>query len=52
MTSLLLNLLIIFPKEFIKLIVKTDMMAKIATFAELNISIATIFLNTHSLRMV
>ena len=37
---------IIFLKEFIELNVNTDMMIKNGILAELNISIATVFLNT------
>ena len=37
---------IIFLKEFIELNVNTDMMTKNVILAELNISIATVFLNT------
>ena len=42
-------LLIIFLKEFIKLNVNTNMMMRLF---ELNMSIATVFLNTQTLKMI
>ena len=43
---------IIFLKEFIELNVNSDMMIKNVKHVELNISIATVFLNTQILKMV
>ena len=43
---------IIFVKEFRELNVNTDMMIKNVKLAELNISIATIFLNIQTLKMI
>ena len=43
---------IIFLKEFIKLKVNTSLMTKDLKLAELNISIATVFLNTQTLKMI
>ena len=45
-------LTMVFLKEFIKLNVKTDTMIKNVKPAELNINIATVFLNTQTLKMV
>ena len=42
---------IIFLKEFIELNVNSDMMIKNVKHVELNISIATVFLNTQILKM-
>ena len=42
----------IFLKEFIKLNVNTDTITKNLKIAELNISIATLFLNTQILKMI
>ena len=42
----------IFLKEFIKLNVNTDTITKNVKIAELNISIATLFLNTQILKMI
>ena len=44
-------LLIIFLKEFIKLIVNTDKMIKNVKLAELNENIASPFLNTQTLKI-
>ena len=46
MASSLSNLVIIFLKEFIQLNVNTNIMKKKVKLPELNISIATTFLNT------
>ena len=43
---------IIFLKEFKKLNVNFDTMIKNVKLAELNISIATVFLNTQTLKMI
>ena len=43
---------IIFLKEFIKLNVNMDAMIKIVKLVELNINIATVFLNTQTLKMI
>ena len=43
---------IIFLQEFIELNVNTDMKIKIVRLVELNISIATVFLNTQILKMI
>ena len=43
---------VIFLKEFIKLKVDSDMMMKNVRFAELNISIANVSLNTQILKML
>ena len=43
---------IIFLKEFIKLNLNTDTMIKNVKFVELNINIATGFLNTQTLKMI
>ena len=43
---------IIFLKEFIKLNVNMDAMIKIVKLVELNINIATVFLNTQILKMI
>ena len=45
-------LTMVFLKEFIKLNVNTDTMTKNVKPAELNINIATVFLNTQTLKMV
>ena len=45
-------LTMVFLKEFIKLNVKTDTMIKNVKPAELNINIATVFLNTQTLKIV
>ena len=45
-------LAMVFLKEFIKLNVNTDTMTKNVKPAELNINIATVFLNTQTLKMV
>ena len=45
-------LLIIFLKEFIESNVNLNSMMKNVKFAELNISIATVFSNTQSLKMI
>ena len=45
-------LLIIFLKEFKVLNVNTDMIIKNMKHVELNISIATVFLNTQILKMI
>ena len=45
-------LLIIFLKEFIKLNVNTDTRIKNLRLSELNINIATVFLNTKTLKMI
>ena len=45
-------LLIIFLKEFKVLNVNTDMIIKNLKHVELNISIATVFLNTQILKMI
>ena len=45
-------LLIIFLKEFEVLNVNTDMIIKNLKHVELNISIATVFLNTQILKMI
>ena len=42
---------IMFLKQFIKLNVNSDTIIKIMKHAELNISIATVFLNTQTLKM-
>ena len=42
----------IFLKEFIKLNVNTDTITKNVKIAELNISIATLFLNTQIFKMI
>ena len=42
----------IFLKEFIKLNVNTDTITKNVKIVELNISIATLFLNTQILKMI
>ena len=43
---------IIFLKEFIELNVNTNMMIKIVKLVELNISIATVSINTKILKMI
>ena len=43
---------IIFPKEFIELNVNMDMMIENVKLVELNISIATVLLNTQILKMI
>ena len=43
---------IIFLKEFVKLNVKTDTMIANVKFWKLNISVATVFLNTQILKMI
>ena len=43
---------ITFLKEFIELNVNLDTMIKNVKHVELNISIATVFLNTHILKMI
>ena len=43
---------IIFLKEFLELNVKSDMMTKNVKLVELNISIATVFLNTQILNII
>ena len=43
---------IIFLKEFINLNVNMDMMIKNVKLAEINISIATVFLNTQILKII
>ena len=45
-------LLVIFLKEFIKLNIKTDMKIKNVKLVELNISIATVFLNMQTLKII
>ena len=45
-------LLIIFLKEFVKLNVNTDMMIRNVKPVELNVSIATVFLNVQILKMI
>ena len=45
-------LLIVFLQEFIKLNINTDTMIKNLKLAELNINIATVFLNTKTLGMI
>ena len=52
MTSSLSNLVNIFLKEFIELNVNSDTMIKNVKRVELNISIATVFLNTQILKMI
>ena len=42
----------IFLKEFIELNVNTNMMIKNVKLVELNVSIATLFLNTQMLKMI
>ena len=43
---------IIFLKEFIKLNVNKDMMIKNVNLTEMNVSIATVFLNIQTLKMI
>ena len=43
---------IIFLKEFIKLNVNRNTMMKNVKLAELNVNIATVFLNTQTLKMI
>ena len=43
---------IIFLKEFVKLNVNADTIIKNVKFAELNLNIATVFLNTNTLKMI
>ena len=50
MASPLSSLSIIFLKEFIKIKENTDTMINNVKLAELNISIATVFLNTQTLK--
>ena len=45
-------LLKIFRKEFVKLNVNTDMMIRNVKPVELNVSIATVFLNVQILKMI
>ena len=52
MANSLSNLANIFLKEFIELNVNWDMMIKNVKHVELNISIATVFLNTQILKMI
>ena len=48
----LLSLSVIFPKEFTKLNVNTDIKIKNVNFVELNINIATVFSNIQTLKMI
>ena len=48
----LLSLSVIFPKEFTKLNVNTDIKIKNVNFVELNINIATAFSNIQTLKMI
>ena len=50
MASSLSNLVNNLSKEFIELNVNTDMMTKNVKLVELNVSIATVFLNTQILK--
>ena len=52
MANSLSNLANIFLKEFIELNVNWDMMIKNVKHVELNISIATVLLNTQILKMI
>ena len=52
MANSLSNLANIFLKQFIELNVNWDMMIKNVKHVELNISIATVFLNTQILKMI
>ena len=47
-----LSLSVIFPKEFTKLNVNTDIKIKNVNFVELNINISTVFSNIQTLKMI